>query len=119
MHMFLPLIIWCRLGYQDEFETWMLLEFCDRGSLHRAIERGRIASRAADGQLELVRPAPLLHCSWLDCQPLTTVIDKDEALLLASFRSYWLYLALCLLVLRALLHAVGAKTCFRALQWRQ
>ncbi len=40
---------------QDEFETWMLLEFCDRGSLHRAIERRRIAARNGDGRIELVR----------------------------------------------------------------
>ena len=39
---------------QDEFETWMLLEFCDRGSLHRAIERRRIAARNGDGKIELV-----------------------------------------------------------------
>ncbi len=40
---------------QDEFETWMLLEFCDRGSLHRAIERHRISARNGDGKIELVR----------------------------------------------------------------
>ena len=43
------------LNAQDEFETWMLLEFCDRGSLHRAIERRRIQARNVSGQMDLVR----------------------------------------------------------------
>lgn len=35
----------------------MLLEFCDRGSLHRAVERRRIVARNPEGQLDLVQPA--------------------------------------------------------------
>lgn len=40
---------------QDVLETWMLLEYCDRGSLARAIERGKLQSRAPGGGPDLVR----------------------------------------------------------------
>ena len=38
----------------DLLETWMLMEFCERGSLERAIKQGKFR-RAADGQPEMVR----------------------------------------------------------------
>lgn len=40
-------------------ETWMLLEYCDRGSLQRAIERGKLQSRAPGGGPDLVS-----HCHF-------------------------------------------------------
>lgn len=44
---------------QDVLETWMLLEYCDRGSLQRAIERGKLQSRAPGGGPDLVS-----HCHF-------------------------------------------------------
>ena len=46
----------CMCRQEEAFETWMLLEFCDRGALSRAIERGKLRSRA-------VANAPDLVCS--------------------------------------------------------
>ncbi len=39
----------------DGIETWMLLEYCDRGSLQRAIERGKLNSRSGEGGPDMVR----------------------------------------------------------------
>ena len=75
-HTFKPML---ELVTQDEFETWMLLEFCDRGSLHRAVERGRISSRNAQGQPDMVRVAWLLaYCQlWASarCSVLPTGVS--------------------------------------------
>jgi hypothetical protein len=55
---------------QDVLETWMLLEYCDRGSLQRAIERGKLQSRAPGGGPDLVSnfvasvPNRAIQCHW-------------------------------------------------------
>ena len=51
---------------QEDVETWMLLEYCDRGALSRAVERGKLKSRSGDGGPDLVRP-PFSHQTFLEC----------------------------------------------------
>ena len=44
---------------QEEYlETWMLLEYCDRGSLSFAVERGKLKDRSGNGP-DMVHPPPL------------------------------------------------------------
>ena len=45
----------------DGIETWMLLEYCDRGSLQRAIERGKLNARSGEGGPDMVRT--MLQCA--------------------------------------------------------
>lgn len=57
---------------QDVLETWMLLEYCDRGSLQRAIERGKLQSRAPGGGPDLVSnccsvPNRAIQCNCTAC----------------------------------------------------
>jgi hypothetical protein len=42
----------------DLLETWMILEYCERGSLERAIKQGRF-KKAANGQPEMVSTTKL------------------------------------------------------------
>jgi len=47
------------VAQEDEgIETWMLLEYCDRGSLQRAIERGKLTSRGPEGGADMVWSPP-------------------------------------------------------------
>ena len=47
------------MAQEDEgIETWMLLEYCDRGSLQRAIERGKLTSRGPEGGADMVQSRP-------------------------------------------------------------
>lgn len=43
----------------------MLLEYCDRGALSRAVEQGKLKKRGGDGSPELVSQRGSLKSCWL------------------------------------------------------
>lgn len=49
---------------QGTIETWMLLEYADRGSLEQAIQARRFYKRI-DASLDLVSRVFLLNLTWL------------------------------------------------------
>lgn len=45
------------IALQATIETWMLLEYADRGSLEEAIQGRRFQRKSDKSQLDMVRPA--------------------------------------------------------------